>query len=69
MDVRAQVDLAIDENRRAPCLWVPAERWPAFCAQLGRAPNRIGVIVYRGKTIREGVPCSEVTTQRPDEDD
>jgi hypothetical protein len=68
MDIRAQVDLAIDENRRAPCLWVPAERWSDFCDQLGRTPNRIGVIVYRGKTLRVGLPYSEVTTQRPDED-
>jgi len=68
MEIRAEVDLAIDENRRAPCLWVPSEHWIAFCDQLGRAPNRIGVIVYRGKTIREGPPYSEVTTKRPDEE-
>ncbi|MFI4933245.1 MAG: hypothetical protein ACHP7N_01375 [Caulobacterales bacterium] len=65
MDIRAQVDLAIDEDRKAPCLWVPAEHWAALGEQLGRVPNRIGVIVYRGKTIREGPPYSDVTT-RPD---
>jgi hypothetical protein len=69
MNIRAQVDLAIDENRRAPCLWVPTERWADLCDQLGRGPNRIGVIVYRGKTLREGPPHSDVTTRRPDEDD
>jgi hypothetical protein len=68
MSIRAQVDLAIDENRHARCLWVPTEQWADFCDQLGRGPNRIGVIVYRGKTIREGPPYSEVTTKRPDED-
>ena len=68
MSIRAEVDLAIDEDRHAPCLWVPAERWAALCSQLGRVPNRIGVIVYRGKTIRQGHPYSEITTRRPDEE-
>jgi hypothetical protein len=68
MDIRDRVDLAIDEDRKAPCLWVPSELWTAFCDQLGRGPNRIGVVVYRGKTIREGPPYSEITTRRPDED-
>jgi len=31
-------------------------------------PNRIGVIVYRGKTIREGPPHSEFCTQSPGEE-
>jgi hypothetical protein len=66
MDVRAQVDLAIDADRRSPCLWVPAEQWAPFCEQLGRRPNAIGVIVYRGKSIRPGQPWSDITTQRPD---
>jgi hypothetical protein len=68
MDIRAQIDLAIDEDRKAPCLWVPAEHWVALAAQLGRGPNRIGVIVYRGKTLREGQPYSDLTTRRPDEE-
>jgi hypothetical protein len=68
LQIRAQVDIAIDDNRKARCLWVPAEHWAAFCEELGRAPNRVGVIVYRGKTIREGPPYSDITTQRPDED-
>jgi hypothetical protein len=68
MDVLAQVDLAIDEDRRAPCLWVPVEQCAAFAEQLGREPNRIGVIVYRGKSIRAGPPYSDITTRRPFED-
>jgi hypothetical protein len=68
MHVLSQVDLAIDEDRKAPCLWVPAEHWAALAAELGRGPNRIGVIVYRGKTIREGAPYTEITTRRPDAD-
>jgi hypothetical protein len=68
MEILAQVDLAIDEDRKAPCLWVPAEHWAAFIEQLGRGPNRIGVIVYRSKTIREGAPYSDITTHRPDEE-
>ncbi|HEX3917101.1 MAG TPA: hypothetical protein VHW60_07150 [Caulobacteraceae bacterium] len=68
MDIRAQVDLAIDEDRKAPCLWAPTEQWAALAQQLGRGPNRIGVIVYRGRTIREGPPWSDVTTRRPDDE-
>lgn len=68
MDVLAQVNLAIDEDRRSPCLWVPIEQWAAFAEQLGRGPNRIGVIVYRGKTIRAGPPYSDITTRRPTDD-
>ncbi len=68
MNILSRVDLAIDEDRKAPCLWIPAEHWAAFSDQLGRGPNRIGVIVYRGKTIREGPPYSDITTRRPDED-
>lgn len=67
MEIRERVDLAIDENRRAPCLWIPSEHWAAFAAALGRGPNRIGVIVYRGKTLREGPPWSDITTRAPDE--
>jgi hypothetical protein len=67
MDVLTQVNLAIDEDRKARCLWVPTEHWAAFAEQLGRGPNRIGVIVYRGKTIREGPPYSDITTRRPDD--
>jgi len=60
------VDIAIDEDRGARCLWVPAEHWSAFCEAVGRTPNLIGVIIYRNKTIREGAPYSEITTRWPD---
>ena len=66
MDIRNAVDLAIDEDRSSRCLWVPSEHWPAFCSAIGREPNRIGVIVYRNKTIREGEPYSDITTRPPD---
>ena len=64
--IRQLVDVAIDENRRAPCFWIPSEQWAAFCQALGRGPNRIGVVVYRGKTLREGPPYSDITTERPE---
>jgi len=66
LSIRDLVDIAIDEDRSARCLWVPAEHWAALCEALGRAPNRVGVIIYRNKTIREGAPRSEITTRRPD---
>ena len=66
MSIRMLVDVAIDEDRSSRCLWVPSEHWEAFCDELGRQPNRIGVIVYRNKTIREGPPYSDITTRPPD---
>lgn len=69
MDILAQVDMAIDEDRKSRCLWVPTEHWADLSEQLGRQPNRIGVIIYRGKTIREGPPYSVVTTLGPDDRD
>ncbi|WP_394762276.1 hypothetical protein [Phenylobacterium sp.] len=65
MDTRDMVDVAIDEDPRAPCLWVPSELWPEFLASVGREPNRIGVVIYRNKTVREGGPLTDITTQRP----
>jgi hypothetical protein len=65
MDIRNMVDVAIDEDPTAPCLWIPTEHWASFCEAIGRGPNRIGVIVYRRKTIREGEPYSDVTTRAP----
>ena len=66
MNIRDRVDLAIDDDRSSRCLWVPSEYWEAFCEALGRQPNRIGVIVYRHKTIREGPPYSDITSRPPD---
>jgi hypothetical protein len=57
--------MAIDEDRSSRRLWVPSEHWAVFCDELGRRPNRVGVVVYRNKTIREGEPHSEITTRRP----
>lgn len=65
MDTRDMVDVAIDEDPRAPCLWVPSELWPEFLASVGREPNRIGVVIYRNKTVREGGPLTDITMQRP----
>ena len=64
MDARDLVDVAIDEDPRAPCLWVPSELWPEFLAAVGRRPNAIGAVIYRNKTIREGGPLTDITTRR-----
>jgi|GEM_PF-1084290 len=65
MEARDLVDVAIDEDPRAPCLWVPSELWPEFLAAVRRQPNLIGAVIYRGKTIREGGPLTDITTRRP----
>ena len=62
MDIRELVDIAIDEDRRSPCLWVPSEHWDAFCAAIDQRPNVIGAVIYRGKTIRAGAPFDDITT-------
>ena len=64
MDARALVDVAIDEDPRAPCLWVPSELWPEFLSAIQRRPNLIGAVIYRNKTIREGGPSTDLTTRR-----
>ena len=66
MNIRELVDIAIDEDARAPCLWVPAEHFEAFCEAVQRRPNVIGVVIYRNKTIWAGEPFSDVTTRRPE---
>jgi len=66
MNIRELVDIAVDEDPKAPCLWVPSEHWQAFCEAVGRKPNIIGVVIYRNKTVREGEPFSDMTTRRPD---
>jgi hypothetical protein len=65
MQARDLVDVAIDEDPRAPCLWVPSELWPEFCAAICQQPNRIGAVIYRNKTIREGGPLTDITRRRP----
>jgi hypothetical protein len=65
MDARQLVDIAIDEDPRAPCLWVPSELWPDFCRAIAQRPNLIGAVIYRNKTVREGGPLTDITTLRP----
>jgi hypothetical protein len=65
MDARDLVDVAIDEDPRALCLWVPSELWPEFLEAVGRRPNLIGAVIYRNKTVREGGPLTDITTLRP----
>jgi hypothetical protein len=65
MEARDLVDVAIDEDPRAPCLWVPSELWPDFLATIDRRPNVIGAVIYRNKTVREGGPLTDITTRRP----
>lgn len=64
MDVRRLADLAIDEDPRAPCLWLPSEIWPEFCAAIAQRPNVIGAVIYRNKTVRDGGPLTDITTRR-----
>ncbi|MDB5436237.1 MAG: hypothetical protein JWR47_2494 [Phenylobacterium sp.] len=65
MKARDLVDVAIDEDPRAPCLWVPSELWPEFCDAIAQSPNRIGAVIYRNKTVREGGPLTDITRRRP----
>jgi hypothetical protein len=46
MDTRDLVDVAIDEDPRAPCLWLPSELWLEFLATLSQRPNLIGAVIY-----------------------
>jgi hypothetical protein len=62
MNIRELVDIAIDEDPRSPCLWVPTEHWPAFCVAIAQRPNIIGAVIYRGKTIRDGGPFADIVT-------
>lgn len=64
MDARTLVDVAIDEDPRAPCLWVPAELWADFVMAIDHRPNAIGAVIYRNKTIREGASQTDITTRR-----
>jgi hypothetical protein len=64
MDAKTLVDVAIDEDPRAPCLWAPPEVWSEFVAAIDQRPNLIGAVIYRNKTIREGRPGTDVTTRR-----
>jgi hypothetical protein len=65
METRQLVDIAIDEDPRAPCLWVPSDLFVEFCDQIRQRPNAIGAVIYRNKTIREGGPYCDITTRQP----
>jgi hypothetical protein len=65
MDARQLVDIACDEDPRAPCLWVPSDLFPVLCDQIRQRPNVIGAVIYRNKTIRDGGPYCDVTTRMP----
>ena len=62
LSIKTMVDLAIDEDPRSPCLWVPSEHWEDFCAAIARRPNLIGAVIYRDKTIRDGGPDTDIMT-------
>lgn len=64
MNARDLADVAIDEDPRAPCLWIPSELWPEFLAAIPQRPNLIGAVIYRNKTVREGRPNTDITTVR-----
>ena len=65
MNIRELVDLAIDEDPRAPCLWSAAEHFDEALRCARAQAHVVGAIIYRNKTIRAGEPYSDVTTQRP----
>ncbi|WP_310542013.1 hypothetical protein [Phenylobacterium sp.] len=62
LSIKTMVDLAIDEDPRSPCLWAPSEHWEDFCEAIGQKPNLIGAVIYRGKTIRDGGPDTDIMT-------
>jgi hypothetical protein len=65
MDARQLVDIACDEDPRAPCLWVPSDLFPELCVQIRQQQNLIGAVIYRNKTIRDGGPYCDITTRAP----
>jgi hypothetical protein len=65
MNARQLADIAIDEDPRAPCLWLPSDMFPEFCALIDQRPNLIGAVIYRNKTIRDGGPYCDITTRLP----
>jgi hypothetical protein len=65
MDIKVRVDLAIEDNPFAPCLWLPSRIFPAFCAAIRQQPNVIGAVIYRNKTIRDGGSITEIVARKP----
>lgn len=65
MDSRQLIDLAIDEDPRAPSLWLPTDLFHELSAAIGQKPNVAGVLIYRRKTVWDGGPDCDITTRRP----
>jgi hypothetical protein len=65
MDSKMLVDLAIEDNPHAPCLWLPSRHFEAFCSAIRQQPNVIGAVIYRNKTIRDGGRIESVVTRQP----
>lgn len=65
INAKQLIDIACDEDPRAPCLWVTSDLWPDFCAAIRQKPNVIGAVIYRNKTIRDGGPYCDITTCQP----
>jgi hypothetical protein len=65
MDSRQLIDIACDEDPRAPCLWVPSDVFVELSDAIGQKPNVAGVMIYRHKTIFDGGPYCDITTRRP----
>jgi len=62
MQIKTLADMAIDEDPRAPCLWIPSEHWADFCRAVDRRPNLIGAVIYRDKTVRDGGLGTDLVT-------
>lgn len=65
MDSRQLIELAIDEDPRAPSLWLPTDLFYELSAAIGQKPNVAGVMIYRHKTVWDGGPYCDITTRRP----
>ena len=65
MDSRQLVDIACDEDPRAPCLWLPSDIFAELSVAIRQKPNVAGVLIYRHKTVRDGGPYCDITTRSP----
>jgi len=65
MNGKQLVDIACDEDPRAPCLWLPSDIFAELSDAIRQKPNLIGVLIYRNKTVRDAGPYSDITTRRP----
>ena len=65
MQARDLVDVAIEEDPRASCLWAPSELWPEFCAAIDQRPNRVGAVTYPEQDRPRGAPLTDIAARRP----